>query len=500
MAHQNSVVGSILGSGLKKISAAPEHSFCPPQGECSIKVTLDELRPYELNPRQSINPLYEDIKACIRIKGLDFPPNITVRPGADHYIIRDGGNTRLAILRDLYEETGDNQFFQITCKFRPWVDELDTFASHIVENELRAPMLFAERAMAAKQMESLILKKSGAESISLRELAKKITANGWVMNFSALSVLMYVAESLIAHIPEALWAGMGRPAAKSIRKLESSAKTYCASEGIEHDQFMQLWQIALNESDSANLQLSDLRENLFIRVRDALGKDSIGIVEAEIDAVINGIILPADSQDEPGTPMRVPSSQMSPSSQNQKKPEVFEPGPSDETATSSPGNALENQPPIPQLQKQEIANQENDLTPSSNSPFTMAQKIFTEFEIENFLIEDDSEIGFGLDISSFSVIPDSQKNQLQAGILAIISQFLHARNYGTNANSINQALCDHLFAGDWATFTEILYQIFILFRLDPEISRQSAFLALRGLEEYFCNNCNNHEGAIDRGF
>ena len=43
-------------------------------------VTLDQLRPYEFNPRVMRNPNYDDIKASIRQRGLDTPPPITRRP------------------------------------------------------------------------------------------------------------------------------------------------------------------------------------------------------------------------------------------------------------------------------------------------------------------------------------------------------------------------------------------------------------------------------------
>ena len=68
-------------------------------------VTLDQLHPYDLNPRVTRNPRYDDIKASIRERGLDAPPAITRRPGESHYIIRNGGNTRLAILHELWSET-----------------------------------------------------------------------------------------------------------------------------------------------------------------------------------------------------------------------------------------------------------------------------------------------------------------------------------------------------------------------------------------------------------
>ncbi len=83
-------------------------------------VTLDELRPYELDPRLTRNPLYV-MKSRPRSANAasDAPPPITRRPGSDHYIIRNGGNTRPAILRELWAETRDERFFRIGCLFRP---------------------------------------------------------------------------------------------------------------------------------------------------------------------------------------------------------------------------------------------------------------------------------------------------------------------------------------------------------------------------------------------
>ena len=83
-------------------------------------VTLDQLRPYDHDPRKKRNPAYEEIKASIRERGLDAAPAITRRPGEDHYIIRNGGNTRLAILRRTLVGNAGRAFFRISCLFRPW--------------------------------------------------------------------------------------------------------------------------------------------------------------------------------------------------------------------------------------------------------------------------------------------------------------------------------------------------------------------------------------------
>ena len=83
-------------------------------------VTLDQLQAYDHDPRLRRNPRYDDIKASIRHRGLDTPPSITRRPGESCFRIRNGGNTRLSILRELWLETRENQFFEFPCMFRPW--------------------------------------------------------------------------------------------------------------------------------------------------------------------------------------------------------------------------------------------------------------------------------------------------------------------------------------------------------------------------------------------
>ncbi|CAM6351453.1 ParB N-terminal domain-containing protein [Escherichia fergusonii] len=74
-----------------------------------MPVALNQLRAFDLNPRLTKNPEYDEIKESIRNRGLDYPPQITQRPGESFYIIANGGNTRLAILNELWLETHDKK-------------------------------------------------------------------------------------------------------------------------------------------------------------------------------------------------------------------------------------------------------------------------------------------------------------------------------------------------------------------------------------------------------
>ncbi len=95
------MAAKMLASGFER-NGPSAAALSDPIADTPMAVTLDQLRPYEHDPRVTRNPAYEDIKASIRERGLDAPPAITHPPGEPHYIIPNVGNTRPAILRDLW--------------------------------------------------------------------------------------------------------------------------------------------------------------------------------------------------------------------------------------------------------------------------------------------------------------------------------------------------------------------------------------------------------------
>ena len=80
---------------------------------------LDEIKAYDRNPRLAANARFEEIKASIRVRGLETALPITRRPGEDRYMVSKGGNTRLKILNELFDETGEARFGQVRCEFTP---------------------------------------------------------------------------------------------------------------------------------------------------------------------------------------------------------------------------------------------------------------------------------------------------------------------------------------------------------------------------------------------
>ncbi|MGL4667459.1 MAG: ParB family protein, partial [Saezia sp.] len=175
--RQQDLANELLAGNFQKQGAAVSQ-LSDPLVDTPMVITLDQLKPYELNPRIIRNPLFEDIKDSIRERGLDAPPAITRRPGEAHYIIRNGGNTRLSILKELWAETKDERFFKIHCLFKPWVSEIVALTGHLAENELRGALTFIERALAVEKVRE-IYEKETDEPISQRDLSKRLRSDGY---------------------------------------------------------------------------------------------------------------------------------------------------------------------------------------------------------------------------------------------------------------------------------------------------------------------------------
>ena len=204
------MAGKLLAAGFER-SGPSAAALSDPIADTPMVVTLDQLRPYDHDPRKKRNPAYEEIKASIRERGLDAAPAITRRPGEDHYIIRKGGNTRLAILRELWSETKDERFFRIACLFRPWPSrgEVVMLTGHLAENELRGGLTFIERALGVEKAREFYEQESGT-TLSQSELARRLAADGFPVQQSHISRMNDAVRYLLPAIPTVLYGGLGR--------------------------------------------------------------------------------------------------------------------------------------------------------------------------------------------------------------------------------------------------------------------------------------------------
>lgn len=239
-------------------------------------VTLDELRPFDHNPRTVRNPAYDELKASIRERGLDSVPVITRRTGESHYIIYSGGNTRLSILRELYAETGEERFFRLTCRYRPWTErgELEALTGHLAENELRGGLTFIERAKAIQRAQALYEQEAG-RTLSQSELARRLNADGYPVRQSHISRMQEALRYLLPAIPTVLYAGLGRHQVERLAILRRACERTWQrlANHRERHTFAELFQHVLAQFDSAGEHFCPRRvqDELIAQMAAALG-------------------------------------------------------------------------------------------------------------------------------------------------------------------------------------------------------------------------------------
>ncbi|MCC4595474.1 ParB family protein [Xanthomonas campestris pv. phormiicola] len=252
-------------------------ALADPIADTPIVVTLDELRSYEFDPRLTRNPLYDEIKASIRERGLDAPPPITRRPGAPHYIIRNGGNTRLAILRELWTETKEERFFRIACVFRPWPErgEIVALTGHLAENELHGSLSFIERALGVEKVRELYEQETG-KSLSQSELARRLRADGYPVSQPHISRMQEAIQHLLPAIPNVLYAGLGRHQVEQLTSLRRSAAKIWESRSASVSgtiDFTSLFQdvLVLFDGGASSFNVQRVQDELIGQMAELLG-------------------------------------------------------------------------------------------------------------------------------------------------------------------------------------------------------------------------------------
>lgn len=262
-----------------------------------ITVTLEQLRPFEGNPRRTKNPAFEEIKASIKTRGLDHAPNITQRPGDSFYTILDGGNTRLQALNELFQETKDLKFWSIECVFKPWVGDADDINSqlnmligHLAENEIRGELTFIEKALGVKDVKALY-EKMYNEVFSHRKLAEKLTENGYPISHQLIARMEQCLTYLYPHIPNVLLSGLGKPQIEKLltihRNAQQSWDKYAVNTLLELTQhFDEIWQEVLSPLDDepSTFAIVDFQDELIGKITECFqGEVSYETFRLEID-------------------------------------------------------------------------------------------------------------------------------------------------------------------------------------------------------------------------
>ncbi|MFJ3119584.1 ParB family protein [Pseudomonas protegens] len=241
-------------------------------------LTLDETLPYDENPRTTRNPKYDEIKESIRQRGLDTPPPVTRKPSEEKFRIRNGGNTRLAILNELYRETGDEKFFKFHCLFRPWDiarGDIISLTGHLAENDLQGQLKFIERAIGVDKAKALYEAESG-ESISQRELVRRLAADGYPVSQSHISKMQETIRYLLPSVPSLLYSGLGVDRISKVLALRKTA-LLCWNRNVREEgqnaDFDTIFQdvLAQFEGDAEEFLFQRFQDELIHQLKEPLG-------------------------------------------------------------------------------------------------------------------------------------------------------------------------------------------------------------------------------------
>ena len=179
---QRKLDGSLVGASLNVSNPAAtgmDLSYQPAaMPGMFMNLPVDEIDFFDKNPRrQHDDELYQQIKDSIRATGVQQPVHVTRRPGGSHYILAQGGNTRLKIVKELWQETGDSRFAGMPCIYIEYTSDENIHIAHLIENEQRADMVFWDKACAYADVRDMLQAKA-AEQLGFRKLEQKFAELG----------------------------------------------------------------------------------------------------------------------------------------------------------------------------------------------------------------------------------------------------------------------------------------------------------------------------------
>ena len=382
-------------------------------------LTLQQVKPYDRNPRRERNPLYDEIKESIRAQhGLNNPLTVTRRPGEELYMVESGGNTRLQILNELLNETGEDVFNQLHVLYRPWQSETHVLTAHLIENEKRGDMLFIDKALAVRELK-LLFESETEQSLSLRQLTQRLKEVGLSVDSSVISRMDYSLDVLLSAIPEALRAGLGKPQIERIRKLEKAFQQYWTELAKQDAElFSEIFNDCLTENNRPEWDANALRDTLEERLVEFL-QVPIRSLRLDIDALLHGRALEA----EPLGGITAPSIPIAPTTigTNVEPPEEGSTHDTPLSHSTRPNPTLEHSASETQESEQagsySYSDDEEEITLEHSSIAVLRQKTYesayqlaTQYQLDEYVhLSSDWGLGFLIDLPNQPLV--SEKHQ-----------------------------------------------------------------------------------------
>ncbi len=257
-------------------------------GSRALRLEITRINLYERNPRRSKNPEYDRIKASILKSGMDQGLLITQRPGDKDYIVQAGGNTRLQILKELFETTGDERFFWVDCLFVEWDRESTVLLAHLRENELRGNLSFIDKARAVFDVKDIITEELEVTGISHRELEVFLKDHGYSVSVGIISQMSYAVSVLLPLMPMVLAAGLGKLQVQRIRNLQRVGREiWSLRDAGAAAEFDDVFEALCRRHDGIDWQFESLHQAIENEIAEA-AEVSIQVIRMEFDCRLAG--------------------------------------------------------------------------------------------------------------------------------------------------------------------------------------------------------------------
>ncbi len=279
-------------SGLLNASHFGDETAELPPGDpvtvVQLVLKLEQIKPYDRNPRRDRNPRYDEIKASIRAqRGLNTPLNVTKRPGDELHMVEAGGNTRLQILQELWEETKDECFHRIDAQYRPWVSESYVLTAHLVENELRGEMTLLDKSLGLHVLKEQLEEEAGTP-LNRSEFVRKLKAVGYTVSRRQIIRMQYLAERLYPLIPTVTRKGLVQREIDTTRDTEKAYLRFWRSQfdADQVEQFQLAFGDVLSRHDN-DWNFENVRTELDRQLSELSGL-AVAQVRMEVDALLYG--------------------------------------------------------------------------------------------------------------------------------------------------------------------------------------------------------------------
>ena len=155
---------------------------------------IGEVETYEYNPRTGNNPRYDDIRASIIADGITNPITVTRRPESSKYHPYGGGNTGLAIAKEL-QASGDTRFNTLKVIVKAWPGDANVISAHLAENENRGDISFWEKAQGVATFKKAHEKEHGAV-LSTGDLGRELKSHGINFGVRVIQNFAFAVEHL----------------------------------------------------------------------------------------------------------------------------------------------------------------------------------------------------------------------------------------------------------------------------------------------------------------